>query len=195
MDCERDAMHAISSRIIPLSLLHLCGAMLIHVKSLTGNIITLDVKPDSAIIEDVLDMVQAQDVVMQQQAFAINVLSTGVVYGGLRLVCQDTGLEYYSDEWVGHTLQDGSNYKVVLKKLFNDGLQAEDMVIVTMLQDQYRADLNNITHDVFSNSTSQSMRYVVEFIHQITCAKKMETRIMSSLYIFPKKSCIKTSTD
>ena len=153
MDCERDAMHAISSRIIPLSLLHLCGAMLIHVKSLTGNIITLDVKP-TVTIQNVLDMVQAQDVVTQQQTIALNVLSTCVVHGGLRLVCEDTGLEYYSDEWVGHTLLDGSNYKVVIKKLFNDALQPEDMAIVTMQQDQYKADL--ITH-VFSNSTSRSM--------------------------------------
>ena len=146
--------------------------MLIHVKSLTGNIITLDVKP-TITIQDVLDMVRAQDVVTQQQTITVNVLSTGVVHGGLRLVCQDTGLEHHPDEWVGHALQDGSNYKVVLKKLFNDVLQADDMTIVTMLQDQYKADL--MTH-VVSNSTSRSMRYVVEFIHQITRAKKTEIR-------------------
>ena len=98
---------------------------------------------------------------------AINILSTGVVHGGLRLVSEDTGIEYklvvhgglrlvsedtrnieYKlDELCdGAALLDGNpiRYKVVLKKLFNDALQADDVQIVMILQDQYKADL--ITH-------------------------------------------------
>ena len=38
-------------------------------------------------------------------------------------------------------LLDGDCCKVVLKKLFNDTLQQDDLAIVTMLQDEYKADL------------------------------------------------------
>ena len=73
--------------------------MQIHVKALTGTIITLsDVKPTNT-IQEVLDMVQAADVLTPQQNIALNVLSTGVVHGGLRLVSQDTGFELHPNEW------------------------------------------------------------------------------------------------
>ena len=56
----------------------------------------------------------------------------------------------------------------VLKKQFNDMLQADDVRIVDMLQDEYKADL--ITHVRNSN---RSMR----FIYQIRRAYKKKTEI------------------
>jgi hypothetical protein len=113
--------------------------MQIHVKALTGNIITLEVERTNTIPE-ILSMVQRAEVLTPQQTIAINILFTGVVHGGLRLVSQGSGIEYHSttqllqDCFAGRRL-----YKVVLKKQFNDALQPDDMTIVMMLQDQYKA--------------------------------------------------------
>ena len=68
---------------------------------------------------------------------------------------------------VGNLL-DGKHYKVVLKKQFDDMLQADDLRIVQMLQDGYKADLT--THVRNSN---RSMR----FIYQIRRAYKKKTEI------------------
>ena len=173
--------------------------MKIHVKALTGNIITLDVSVSNT-IQEVLDMVQAADVVTQRQNIALNILSTGVVHGGWRLVSEDTGLEYHSDESCDvAAMLDGNCCKVVLKKLFNDTLDADDMLVVTVLRNEYKADLK-ITH-VFSNH--RAMREVVgthtpkhmcSIIIQIPKGK-LKSLIMSSLYNSQKKSSIKTSSN
>jgi hypothetical protein len=114
--------------------------MQIRVKALTGNIITLDVEPTNT-IQDVLDMVQAADVVTPQQTIAINILMHGVVHGGLRLV-SDTGLEYQCSESCDvAALLDGDCCQVVVRKRFDDALQEDDLMIVVMLQDQYKAVL------------------------------------------------------
>ena len=113
--------------------------MQIQVKALTGNIITLEVERTNTIPE-ILSMVQRAAVLTPQQTTAINILSTGVVHGGLRLVSQETGIEYHStmqllqDCFAGQRL-----YKVVLKKQFNDALQPDDVAIVKMLQAEYKA--------------------------------------------------------
>ena len=113
--------------------------MQIQVKALTGNIITLQVDIITSIAE-ILGMVQRAAVLTPQQTAAINILSTGVVHGGLRLVSQDTGLEHHPDESCDvAALLDGKRCKVVLKKQFNDALRPDDVAIVKMPQDEYKA--------------------------------------------------------